>query len=78
MKRLTYSLGKTIKTYGLEDRASARAGLFTDYDGFYAYLLATHKLGQYEDTGLGPEEIKQLQAELEKAMAELVELKGRG
>lgn len=49
MKRLTYGLGNDNRTYGLVDKASAKPGLFTDYDGFYANLLAHHRLGQYED-----------------------------
>ncbi len=48
-KRLTFKLGESNPSYGLEDKASAKPGLFTDYDGFYAFLLATHRLGQYED-----------------------------
>ena len=48
-KRLTFKLGESNPSYGLEDKASAKPGLFTDYDGFYAFLLATRRLGQYED-----------------------------
>jgi len=57
MERLTFKLGEQNPSYGLVDKASAKPGLFTDYDGFYAHLLANHRLGQYEDTGLTPEEI---------------------
>lgn len=46
MERLTYKLGNH---YGLNDEASSKVGLFTDYDGFYAYLVAVNKLGRYED-----------------------------
>ena len=56
MERLTFKLGNS---YGLEDKASSKVGLFTDYDGFYAYLVSTNRLGAYEDTGLTPEEIEQ-------------------
>ena len=66
MDRLTYKLGEQNPSYGLVDKASAKPGLFTDYDGFYAHLLATHRLGAYEDTGLTPAEV----AELAKAKAE--------
>ena len=46
MERLTYKLGNH---YGLNDKASSKVGLFTNYDGFYAYLVAVDKLGRYED-----------------------------
>jgi len=59
MERLTFKLGESNPSYGLVDKASAKVGLFTDYDGFFAHHLATHRLGQYEDTGLTPEEIPQ-------------------
>lgn len=71
MERLTYRLGEQNPSYGLVDKASAKPGLFTDYDGFYAHLQASHRLGQYEDTGLTPEEISAMQAEnatLKKAL----------
>ena len=54
MERLTFKLGNS---YGLEDKASSKVGLFTDYDGFYAYLVSTNRLGAYEDTGLTPDEV---------------------
>ena len=57
MDRLTFRLGESNPSYGLEDKASSKPGLFTDYDGFFAHLKAVHRLGQYEDTGLTPEEI---------------------
>ena len=60
MERLTFKLGNS---YGLEDKASSKVGLFTDYDGFYAYLVSTNRLGAYEDTGLTPEEIISIQKE---------------
>lgn len=67
MERLTFKLGNS---YGLEDKASSKVGLFTDYDGFYAYLVSTNRLGAYEDTGLTPEEI----ITIHKENAELKEL----
>ena len=60
MDRLTFRLGEQNPSYGLEDKASAKPGLFTDYDGFYAHLKAIHGLGQYEDTGLTPAEVAEL------------------
>lgn len=69
MERLTYKLGGQ---YGLENKASAKAGLFTDYDGFYAYLVAVNKLGEYEDTGITPERCAELaKAEQEGRLVEL-------
>ena len=60
MERLTFKLGDSNPSYGLADKASAKPGLFTDYDGFFAHLLATHRLGQYEDTGLTPEDVAEM------------------
>ena len=60
MERLTFKLGSS---YGLEDKASSSVGLFTDYDGFFAYYKAVNALGKYEDVGLYPEEVEQLQKE---------------
>jgi len=71
MERLTFNLGKYNPSYGLVDKASAKPGLFTDYDGFYAHLLATYRLGQFEDTGLTPEEITVLIKEKGKLSSEL-------
>ena len=68
MDRLTFCLGKTNRTYGLKDKASAKVGLFTDYDGFIAHLQATNRLGQYEDTGLTPEEITEAQKAMNAAL----------
>lgn len=49
MSRLTNALGETNKIYGLVDKASAMPKLFTNYDGFFAYHQAIHKLGELED-----------------------------
>ena len=68
MERLTFKLGNS---YGLEDKASSKVGLFTDYDGFYAYLVSTNRLGAYEDTGLTPEEITSIQKENEELKKEV-------
>ena len=57
MERLTYRLGEQNPTYGIVDKASDKIGLFTGYDGFYAHLVAIHRLGQYEDTGKTPEQV---------------------
>ena len=83
MERLTNKLGETNPSYGLCDKAAAKVGLFTDYDGFYAHLQATHRLGQYEDTGLTPEELSKDLAELSeyrkaKEEGRLVELPESG
>lgn len=75
MDRLTYRLGEQNPTYGLEDKASSKIGLFTDYDGFYAHLLAVNRLGQYEDTGLLPGDVMDLQAICkENGLAEYVDV----
>lgn len=66
MDRLTFKLGKSNPTYGLINKAASKSGLFTDYDGFFANLQATHKLGKYEDTDLTPVEIMALKAEKQK------------
>jgi hypothetical protein len=48
MSRMTYRLGGK-GPHGLNDKASAKVGLFTDYDGFFAHLQAVEKLGAIED-----------------------------
>lgn len=61
MERLTKE--RQIGCFGsLIDPAAAKSGLFTDYDGFYAYHLAVTRLKQYEDIG-SPEEFAKLFAE---------------
>ncbi len=70
MERLTYKLGEH---YGLSEKASARPRLFTDYDGFFAYLTAVNKLGKYEDTGFTPEEVQNL-VEKKQRIEELLTL----
>ena len=61
MDRLTE---KTIGCfeYDLKDHEHV-IGEFSTYDAFYAYSMAVKRLGQYEDTGLTPEEIAGLQEE---------------
>ena len=44
----------------LKDKAEARPGAFHDYDCLYAHMVAVTRLKAYEDTGLEPEEIKQM------------------
>jgi len=58
MDRLTE---KTIGCfeYDLKDHEHV-IGEFSTYDAFYAYRMAVKRLGQYEDTGLTPEEITSL------------------
>ena len=47
MKRLTEN--KIGASYPLKDKASSKKGLFTDYDGFYAFFEAVNRLGEIED-----------------------------
>ena len=47
MKRLTRK--KLGSSYPLKNTASAKIGLFTDYDGFYAFFEAVNRLGEIED-----------------------------
>src|SRR5574344_1513802 len=44
----------------LKDKAEARPGAFHDYDCLYAHMVAVTRLKAYEDTGMEPEEIKQM------------------
>lgn len=47
MERLTRK--KLGSSYPLKNIASSKIGLFTDYDGFYAYFEAVNRLGEIED-----------------------------
>ena len=47
MKRLTKK--KLGSSYPLKNDASAKIGLFTDYDGSYAFFEAVNRLGEIED-----------------------------
>lgn len=47
MERLTRK--KLGSSYPLKNNASAKIGLFTDYDGFYAFFEAVNRLGEIED-----------------------------
>ena len=47
MERLTRK--KLGSSYPLKNTASAKIGLFTDYDGFYAFFEAVNRLGEIED-----------------------------
>lgn len=47
MERLTEN--KIGNSYPLKDKSSSKTGLFTDYDGFYAYFEAVNRLGDIED-----------------------------
>ena len=49
----------------LKDKAEAVPGVFGTYDCFYAHEVAVTRLKEYEDTGLEPREI----AEVQEAMA---------
>ena len=47
VERLTSK--KLGSSYPLKNTASAKIGLFTDYDGFYAFFEAVNRLGEIED-----------------------------
>ena len=47
VERLTRK--KLGSSYPLKNIASSKIGLFTDYDGFYAYFEAVNRLGEIED-----------------------------
>ena len=47
MERLTRE--KLGSSYPLKNPASAKIGLFTDYDGFFAFFEAVNRLGEIED-----------------------------
>ena len=47
VERLTRK--KLGSSYPLKNTASAKIGLFTDYDGFYAFFEAVNRLGEIED-----------------------------
>ena len=47
MKRLTKK--KLGSSFPLKNDASAKVGLFTDYDGFFAFFEAVNRLGEIED-----------------------------
>lgn len=63
MERLTKPTIGCFK-YGLSN-FEHKPKEFADYDAFYAYNMAVKRLGEYEDTGLTPEEIENLKIELE-------------
>lgn len=65
MERLTKPTIGCFK-YGLSN-FEHKPKEFADYDAFYAYNMAVKRLGEYEDTGLTPEEIENSKVEL-KAM----------
>ncbi len=44
MERLTKK--KLGSSYPLKNDASAKVGLFTDYDGFFAFFEAVNRLGE--------------------------------
>lgn len=47
MERLTEKL--LGNSYPLKNKAYSKIGLFTDYDGFYAFFEAVNRLGKIED-----------------------------
>lgn len=58
MERLTEKAPGCFE-YSLKDH-KAFPGEFGTYDAFFDYSKAVQRLGHYEDTGLEPEEIKEL------------------
>ena len=58
MERLTEQAPGCFE-YRLKDHKS-EPGEFGNYDAFFDYSMAVNRLGQYEDTGLEPEEIERI------------------
>lgn len=58
MERLTEETVGCFK-YRLKDH-KAEAGEFGTYDAFFDYATAVKRLGEYEDTGLTPEALKDM------------------
>ena len=56
--------------YALKDH-KAVPGEFGTYDAFFDYSMAVKRLGHYEDSGLEPEEIKELRELCTDEVAEL-------
>lgn len=50
--------------YQLKDH-KAVPGEFGTYEAFFDYSMAVRKLGQYEDTGLTPEEVTEMKSRLD-------------
>ncbi len=63
MQRLTKKSIGNFK-YDLKDHEHI-IGEFATYDAFFNYSMAVKRLGEYEDTGLTPEEFTDLQSCLE-------------
>ena len=63
MERLTKKSVGNFK-YDLKDHEHI-IGEFATYDAFFNYSMAVKRLGEYEDTGLTPEEFTDLQSCLE-------------
>lgn len=55
MERLTEPTNDSFK-YDLKDHTH-KVGEFSTYDAFFNYSMAVKRLGEYEDTGLEPEQI---------------------
>ena len=70
MERLTKPTIGCFK-YGLSN-FNHKPREFADYDAFYAYNMAVKRLGEYEDTGLTPEEIENLKDQSASDVAEVV------
>ena len=63
MERLTKETIGCFK-YDLKNHKH-EVGEFATYDAFFNYSMAVKRLGEYEDTGLEPEEIIELKARME-------------
>lgn len=70
MERLTKPTIGCFK-YGLSN-FEHKPKEFADYDAFYAYNMAVKRLGEYEDTGLTPEEIENLKDQSAADVEEVV------
>lgn len=68
MERLTDK--KVGNSYPLKDKASSKVGLFTDYDGFYAYFEAVNRLGEIEDILGDGYDLEQLKCLIDAQIAE--------
>ncbi len=64
MSRLTEKTIGCFKFDLKEHRHVARE--FNTYDAFYNYSMAVKRLGEYEESGLTPEEVKILRDKLDK------------
>ena len=74
MERLTEKSIGCFK-YTLKDH-KAVPGEFGAYDAFFDYSMAVKRLGEYEDTGLEPDDVRRLQQGWTSLIMTLDELGG--